>query len=329
MNTSNRTICRQARVPDSLAGCRLDQVAARLFPDYSRARLQTWIKAGCLLLDGQQPRPRQKAVPGAMLTLQAELQAAPNSVAQALPLNVLYEDEQLLIINKAAGVVVHPAAGHRQGTLLNGLLHHCPDLAQLPRAGIVHRLDKDTTGVLVVARTLAAHSHLVRQLQQRNIQREYQAVVQGVVTGGGTIAAPLGRHPRQRKKRAVVAHGQPASTHFRVIRCYRAHSHIRVQLETGRTHQIRVHMAYRRYPLVGDPIYGGRLQLPAAAASPLRRQLQGFRRQALHASRLSLCLPGVDEPITVEAPLPDDFCSLLQALAADAADHGRAPAAVD
>lgn len=317
MSSETQQISLQAQVPDSLTGNRLDQIAAKLFPDYSRARLQAWIKAGCLLVDGRKLKPRDSITSGATLSLNAELETVDSWVAQSLPLDILYEDEHVLVINKAAGLVVHPAAGHREGTLLNGLLSHCPQLEQLPRAGIVHRLDKDTTGVMVVAKSLPAHTQLVRHLQQRKIRREYEAVVQGVFTGGGTIEAPLGRHPVSRKKRAVTAKGQEAITHYRVIQRYRSHTHIHVQLETGRTHQIRVHMAHINYPLVGDQTYGGRLQIPAASSPHLIEQLQCFRRQALHARRLTLQLPDSNDTCTWEAPLPEDMLELLHAMEAD------------
>lgn len=321
MSSENQQISLQAQVPDSLTGIRLDQIAAKLFPDYSRARLQTWIKAGCLLVDGRQLKPRDSIAAGAILTLEAELQAEEDWVAQPLLLNILYEDEHVLVINKSAGVVVHPAAGHREGTLLNGLLSHCPALEQLPRAGIVHRLDKDTTGVMVVAKTLLAHTHLVRELQERNIRREYEAIAKGVLTGGGTIDAPLGRHPVSRKKRAVTEKGQEAVTHYRVIQRYRSHTHVHVQLETGRTHQIRVHMAHINYPLVGDQTYGGRLQIPAASSPQLIEQLQNFKRQALHARRLTLRLPESDDETSWEAVLPADMIALLEAMKADSSQE--------
>ncbi len=320
MSALYRKISLQARVPDTLSGSRLDQIAAKLFPDHSRARLQGWIRSGCLLVDGQQSRPRQKLMAGMELSLEVELKTGDGSqAAQIIPLAIVHEDENVLVINKAADMVVHPAAGHHQGTLLNGLLNHCPTLENLPRAGIVHRLDKDTTGLIVVAKTLTVHTHLVRQLQQRAISREYEAIVRGVLTGGGTVDAPLGRHSVYRKKRAVVASGQEAVTHYRVRKRYRHHTHIDVSLETGRTHQIRVHMAHLKHPLVGDPVYGGRLQIPAASAAELIEQLSSFRRQALHARRLSFSLPGLEQPCTWEAPLPEDFQSLLEVLTADAA----------
>jgi len=234
-----------------------------------------------------------------------------------MPIDIVFEDEHLIILNKATDVVVHPAAGHRDGTLLNGLLNHCPALKEVPRAGIVHRLDKDTTGLLMVAKTLESHAQLVEQLRLREIKREYEAVAQGVLTGGGKVDAPLGRHPVNRKRRAVVEDGQEAVTHYRVLNRFRSHTHIHVQLETGRTHQIRAHLAHINIPLVGDPLYSGRLQLPAGCSPGLAECLRGFKRQALHARRLSLQHPVTGEPMTWEAPLPQDFQHLLTVLDAD------------
>ncbi len=238
------SISLKAQVTDEQAGHRIDQVAVRLFPDYSRARLQAWMKTGELTVNGQRCKPRDSALAGSWLVLDATLKSAENWAAEAMPLSIVYEDEELLVIDKQAELVVHPAAGHHQGTLVNGLLHHCPALKSLPRAGIVHRLDKDTTGLMVVAKNLKSHHALVKQLQSRSVSRQYEAVVQGVMTAGGTISAPLARHPVHRIKRAVSAGGQEAITHYRVVQRYAAHTHIRVNLETGRTHQIRVHMAH-------------------------------------------------------------------------------------
>lgn len=307
-----------AEVPPELAGKRLDQIAAQLFPEYSRARLQSWIKNGELRVDSRQLRPRDKVLSGATLMVEAALEAADDWSAEALPLDILYEDDSVLVLNKAAGTVVHPAAGNYSGTLLNGLLHHYPQLQELPRAGIVHRLDKDTTGLMVVAKTLPSHTHLVALLQARDISREYEAVVHGVLTGGGTVDEPLGRHPVNRKKQAVIYSGKPAITHFRVMERFRAHTHIHVKLETGRTHQIRVHMTHIGHSLVGDPLYGGRLQIPAGSCAQLNDCLRGFRRQALHARRLAFAHPLSGEAMSFEAPLPADFQNFLEQLRIDA-----------
>ena len=306
-----------AIVPEPFANQRLDLVAAQLFPDYSRARLQTWIKDGQLKVNANAARPRDIVYGGDALSIDVYLQAEQQWQAQAMPIDIVFEDEHLIILNKATDVVVHPAAGHRDGTLLNGLLNHCPVLKEVPRAGIVHRLDKDTTGLLMVAKTLESHAQLVEQLRLREIKREYEAVAQGVLTGGGKVDAPLGRHPVNRKRRAVVEDGQEAVTHYRVLNRFRSHTHIHVQLETGRTHQIRAHLAHINIPLVGDPLYSGRLQLPAGCSPGLAECLRGFKRQALHARRLSLQHPVTGEPMTWEAPLPQDFQHLLTVLEAD------------
>ena len=308
----------EATVPAGMAGQRLDRVLAQLFSEYSRARLQQWIRAGRVLVDGVQPRPRDRVAGGEKIALHAVLEAEGDWQPEAIPVDIIHEDEALLVINKPAGLVVHPAAGNREGTLLNALLHHAPELATLPRAGIIHRLDKDTSGLLVIARTLSAHKRLIEMMQAREIRREYQAVVQGVMTAGNTIDAPIGRHPVQRKRMAVVRSGRPAVTHFRVIERFRAHTHIHVQLETGRTHQIRVHMAHLHYPLLGDPIYGGRLRIPAGCSQALDEQLHHFRRQALHAWRLQLSHPLTGEDMVWQAPLPDDLHTLLDVLRQDA-----------
>ncbi len=308
-----------AIVPEELQGCRLDQVAAKLFPDYSRGRLQNWIKSASLKVNQQCMRPKDKLFSGQKITIDAELETEESWQAEPITLDVVYEDAQLIVVNKNAGLVVHPAAGNRSGTLLNALLHHCPELATVPRAGIVHRLDKDTTGLMVVAKTLAAHSNLIKQMQMRSVSREYEAVVTGVLTAGGTVDLPIARHPRQRKKMAVVEGGKVAVTHYRLVEKFRAHTHIRLKLETGRTHQIRVHMSHMRYPMVGDQTYAGRLQMPKAASPSLVKTLQQFKRQALHASRLGLSHPHSGEAMGWQAELPSDMCALLQALKNDSA----------
>ncbi len=305
-------------VPDSLAGKRLDQALAELFPDYSRTRLKEWILAGLIHLDGKPARPRSRVLGGERVDLHLRPEPLTEPLAQALPLAVAYEDTQLIVIDKPAGFVVHPGAGNPDGTLQNALLHHDPDLGAVPRAGIVHRLDKDTSGLMVVARTLEAHTALVRQLQARTVSRVYEAICVGVLTGGGTIAAPIGRHPRDRLRMAVRDGGRPAVTHYRVIQRFRAHTRVRVVLETGRTHQIRVHLAHHGYPLVGDPLYGGRLRIPAGAGEALAQALRGFGRQALHAVGLELEHPARGERMSWRSELPEDMRLLLRALEADA-----------
>ena len=304
-------------VEDDDIGLRLDQLAAQVFDEFSRARLQAWIKSGQLLVDGKQWRTRDKLIGGETLLLAVEEDIETEAQPQAIPLEIVDEDEDLIIINKPAGLVVHPGAGVPNGTLLNALLHHYPEVAQLPRAGIVHRLDKETSGIMVVARSLLAHKSLVDQLQDRTMGREYEAVVMGELTGGGTVDKPIGRHPTSRIKMAVLAHSQqakPATTHYRLIRRYSRYTHIRCQLETGRTHQIRVHMAHIKHPLVGDPVYLGRQRWQAGTPEELKTVLQSFNRQALHARVLELVHPRTGDLMTFETPLPEDFEQLLQAL---------------
>lgn len=322
MTMATEQIELSARVPNELGGKRLDQVAARLFDGFSRSRLTDWIKEGSLTVDGKTVRPRDLVYGGSVLSLQAEQEAQGEWIAEDIPLDIVYEDEHLLVINKPAGLVVHPAAGHASGTLLNGLLHYVPQVREVPRAGIVHRLDKDTSGLLVVAKTLLAHARLVEQLQARTVGRTYDAIVNGVVTSGGTIEAPIGRHPQQRQKMAVTEAGKEAISHFRVVQRFRAYTHVRVQLETGRTHQIRVHMAHAGFPLVGDPQYGGRFRIPPAASPTLVETLKAFPRQALHAWRLELDHPESGERRGWQVQRPDDMEWLLHLLEDDAGEFG-------
>ncbi len=310
-------IQRAAEVPFELGGQRLDQIAAQLFPEHSRSRLAGWIKDGRLTVDGAVLRPRDIVHSGAQLVLEAEQEAQGEWLAQDIELEIVYEDEHILVIDKPAGLVVHPAAGHQDGTLLNALLYHVPDIANVPRAGIVHRLDKDTTGLMVVAKTLEAHTKLVAQLQARSVSRIYEAIVIGVITSGGAIDAPIGRHGVQRQKMAVVDAGKVAVSHYRVLERFRAHTHTRVKLETGRTHQIRVHMSHIGYPLVGDPVYGGRFRIPPVASQTLVQTLREFPRQALHARFLELDHPATGVRMKWESPLPEDFLWLLSLLRQD------------
>ena len=300
-----------ARIPENDAGRRFDQVLAELFSDYSRSRLQQWVRDGAVLLDARCVEAKYRVSGGEWVEIVAELAEDSEVLPQAIPLDVRYEDEHLLVINKPAGLVVHPAAGNRDGTLQNALLHYDAGLAALPRAGIVHRLDKDTSGLMVVARQLSAHKSLVEQLQARSVHREYLALVQAQVTASGHVDAPIGRHPRDRLRMAVVESGKPAVTHYRVLERFPAHTLVEARLETGRTHQIRVHMAYIHHPLVGDPLYGGRFRLPAGASEALAEALRKFRRQALHARRLEFIHPASGEPVGWEAGLPADFEHLL------------------
>lgn len=312
----SNSIQASASVPLSLGNKRLDQIAAELFPDFSRSRLQQWIKDGKLTVDGETRRGRDKMIGNEILALDVVLEAEGDWEGEDIPLNVVYEDDDIVVINKPAGLVVHPAAGNYTGTLLNALLYHYPGIENVPRAGIVHRLDKDTTGLMVVAKTLQAQTQLASQLLDRSMGREYEAITMGVMTGGGIVEAPIARHPTSRTKMAVAPEGmgKDAITHYRVLQKFNAHTHVRCKLETGRTHQIRVHLSHIGYPLVGDQTYFGRFRLPKGISLNLRQQLQTFQRQALHARELSLWHPTTDEYMTWEADLPEDFQTLLQAL---------------
>jgi 23S rRNA pseudouridine1911/1915/1917 synthase len=308
----------RARVDPALAGQRLDQALAALFEDFSRSRLQQWIREGRVRVDGTVWRGRDRVFGGERVEVDAVLEPQGEVRPEPIPLAVVHQDEHLLVIDKPADLVVHPAAGNWEGTLQNALLHADPGLAVLPRSGIVHRLDKDTSGLLVVARTPVAHRRLVEALQARAVKREYRAVVAGAVVAGGTVEAPIGRHPTVRTRMAVTTGGKPAVTHYRVLERFRAHSYLRVNLETGRTHQIRVHLAHVRHPIVGDPVYGGRPQLPPRPAPALVDALRAFGRQALHAHRLGLAHPATGEWLEWESPIPADMVQLLDALRADA-----------
>jgi 23S rRNA pseudouridine1911/1915/1917 synthase len=313
-------INKTAQVPLDYCGRRLDQVASELFSEFSRSRLQQWIKEGLLTVDGTQWLPKRKVLGGEQLDICATIVSEGEWVAEDIPLEIVFEDEHLLVINKSANFVVHPAAGNYSGTVLNALLHHCPSLSLIPRAGIVHRLDKDTTGLMVVAKTLEAHTDLVSQLQSRTVKRVYQAVVNGVLTSGGLVDQPVGRHPRQRIKMAVVSDGKEARTHYSVLERFNAHSHLQLKLETGRTHQIRVHMAHLGYPLVGDSLYAGRFKIHKGASAELIDYLRNFGRQALHAAELALVHPATGEHISWSAPLPEDFQMLLGQLGNEKTD---------
>lgn len=300
-------------IPAHLGGLRLDLALTELFPEFSRSRLQHWIRNGCVLLDGGCVPPKHRIRGGERVSLRPEFTNRADSPAQDIPLQIVHADPEILIVNKAAGLVVHPAAGHRDGTLLNALLHYAPELAHLPRCGIVHRLDKDTSGLLMIARTAAAHKSLVEQLQARSARREYLALVQGRLISGGSVDLAIGRHPVDRKRFAVRDAGKTAVTHYRIEERFAYHTLLRVKLETGRTHQIRVHMSHIHHPLVGDPVYG-RLRLPPAAPETIKALLRTFRRQALHAERLGLRHPGSGEYREWFAPLPADFGGLLDSL---------------
>lgn len=313
-------------VPETLAGARIDRAAAEVFAGYSRSRITAWLKSGELTVDGRACKPSDAVVGGERLALDARIEAHTGSAAEPIALDIVHEDRDVLVIAKPVGLVVHPGAGNPAGTLENALLHHDPRLAALPRAGIVHRLDKDTSGVMMVARTLKAHAALVAALAAREVHRQYEAVVQGPIVAGGTVDAAMGRHPTDRLRQAVRDEemgGRPAVTHYRVRERWRAHTRIECRLETGRTHQIRVHMAHLRHPLVGDPLYGGGLKLPKGAGPELVDVLRGFRRQALHAERIEFAHPRTGKPVVAEAPRPADLARLIEVLRADSLAHAE------
>lgn len=306
------------RIPAELAGLRLDQALARLLPDYSRSRLKHWIEAGRVRVQNRTPKPRDLLAGGEQVVVEAETSFPQTVSPEAIDLDIVHADDWLIVVNKPAGLVVHPGSGNREHTLQNALLHYDAALATLPRAGIVHRLDQGTSGLLVIARTPMAHTALIRQLQARAIEREYQAICAGVLTAGGTIDRAIGRHRIDRVRMAVRADGRAAVTHYRVLERFRGHTLVRVNLETGRTHQIRVHFAHIRHPLVGDSTYGRRLLLPRGATPSLVAALQAFRRQALHASRLKLVHPHLEREVEWHTALPPDMKALVKVLREDA-----------
>jgi 23S rRNA pseudouridine1911/1915/1917 synthase len=305
----------QAEVPAELHGKRFDAALAALFPEHSRSRLSSWIKDGSAQLNGLPARPRDAVAGGDLVRVRFVLREEVRDAAEAIELDVLHEDDDVWVINKPAGLVVHPGAGNPGGTLVNALLHLDARQKAVPRAGIVHRLDKDTSGALVVARTLEAHAALVAQLAEREVHRRYLALVQGPMISGGRIEANMDRHPRDRLKMAVVKEGgREAITHYRLAERFRAHTLLRCQLETGRTHQIRVHLAHIRHAIVGDPMYGSGMKIPKAASVELIDALRSFKRQALHAELLEFEHPRHGKAVSVAAPLPGDFESLLDVL---------------
>lgn len=309
---------KQLIIPGEYHNQRIDSVLAHLLPDYSRSQISHWIKSGEIYLNQKPCKPKDKICAGDLISIDTQLNTVNNnfdqSAAEEIPLNVIFEDDEVLIINKPANLVVHPGAGNREHTLLNALLHHAPALRHIPRAGIIHRLDKDTTGLLVIAKSLTAHTSLIRQMQARDIQRHYLTLVQGHVISGGTIATGFGRHPRNRLKMAVLEQGREAITHFAVKKQYQEFTLLDINLMTGRTHQIRVHLAHINHPVFGDPLYGGRMKFPANASPELRTQLQKFKRQALHACSLTLFHPQTKKELTFSAPLPDDFQLIVNLL---------------
>ena len=314
---TKRAINLSANIADDHSGQRLDQALAQIFPEHSRARLQTWIKQGNVTVDNKHVTQRHILTGGEHVLIAAELEAQTEEQPEAIDLDILFEDTHLLVLNKAAGLVTHPGAGNKSGTLLNALLHHHPDQSLVARAGIVHRLDKDTSGLMMVAKTPEAHTALVEALQNREIKRNYQALVRGTFTAGGTVDQPIGRHPKHRTRMAVVHSGKPAVTHYRVLQKFQHFTLLNCELETGRTHQIRVHMAHILHPIVGDPLYAGRFQRPKGCTEQLAETLRNFQRQALHAWKLSFIHPHSGEEMTFSAELPEDMQLLLKAL-----EHG-------
>ncbi|ATW45010.1 23S rRNA pseudouridine(1911/1915/1917) synthase RluD [Glaesserella parasuis] len=308
----------QTEVTSDLLGARLDQALAQLFPDYSRSRIKVWIESDLVSVNGKiVNKAREKVFGGELIEIQAEIEEEIRFEPQNIPLNIVYEDDDILVINKPKDLVVHPGAGNPDGTVLNALLHHYPQIAEVPRAGIVHRLDKDTTGLMVVAKTVPAQTHLVTALQKREITREYEAVASGIMTQGGKVDEPMARHPTKRTAMAVHPMGKPAVTHYRIMERFRNYTRLRLRLETGRTHQIRVHMAHIAHPLLGDQLYGGRPRPPKGASGEFLEVLRNFKRQALHATMLRLHHPITGELMEWHAPLPDDFVELIEALKAD------------
>ena len=311
-----------AEVQPEQMGQRLDQTLAELFPEYSRSRLKTWIEADLVKLNDRITNiPREKVLGGEKIEITVEMEDETRFEPENIPLNIVYEDDDIIVINKPKDLVVHPGAGNPNGTVLNALLYHYPPIAEVPRAGIVHRLDKDTTGLMVVAKTIPAQTKLVRELQKRKITREYEAVASGIMTKGGTVDQPMARHATKRTLMAVHPMGKPAVTHYRIMENYRNYTRLRLRLETGRTHQIRVHMAHIAHPLLGDQTYGGRPRPPKNASEDFMEVLRNFKRQALHAVMLRLAHPITGEMMEWYAPLPDDFVELLNALKADYLEH--------
>jgi 23S rRNA pseudouridine1911/1915/1917 synthase len=308
----------ELEIDASHAGLRLDQALARALPQYSRARLQGWIEAGAVRVDGLLPRPRDKVHGGERVLIEARLEPETGVAAEKIPLDVVFRDPALFVIDKPAGLVVHPGAGNAAHTLQNALLGLDPKLALVPRAGLVHRLDKETSGLMLIARTPESHAALTAQIAGREVERRYVAVCAGVMTAGGTVDEPIGRHRTARTKMAVRSDGREAVTHYRVLKRFRAHTLVNAQLETGRTHQIRVHLAHIGFPVVGDPVYAGRRRLPRGATPELIATLENFRRQALHAAHLKLAHPMTGDTLEWDAPLPADMQRLIATLEADA-----------
>lgn len=311
----------QQPIPEKCHGFRLDKALATMFDQYSRSTIQHWIKDGLVSLDGESVGQKTKVREGQAVVINVPEAVATEAKAQDIPLDIVYQDDDILVINKPAGLVVHPGTGNPDGTLLNALLHFDESLAVLPRAGIVHRIDKETTGLLVIGRNEIAVKKLVEAIQEKEVQREYLAVIGTQIVAGGTIDAPIGRHSRERTKMAVSNRGKPAVTHFRVEEKFRRHTLVRVILDTGRTHQIRVHMNWKGHPITGDPVYGKRLHVPPASSEQLIDTLRSFKRQALHAETLALDHPVSGERLSLTVAVPADMQALIEALREDTKEH--------
>ena len=301
-------------IPDRLIGQRIDSAMAQMLPDYSRSKITTWVRSGGALINGKTFKPKEKILGGEIVTLNIKAEKTNDWKAEDIPLDIVFEDNDIIVVNKPVGLVTHPGAGNWTGTLANALLHYDPSLANLDRAGIVHRLDKNTSGLMVVARSELAQKNLVEQLQTHAVSREYSAIVYGHMISGGTVDEPIGRDPKDRIRQAVVEDGKDAVTHYRVIDRFAHHTHVKAILETGRTHQIRVHLSYIGHPLIADPMYGGKIRFPKKADDHLKNALKKFNRQALHAKKLTLTHPITFEQMSWKAPLPQDLQDLLKVL---------------
>ena len=301
-------------IPERMTGDRLDVALSEMLPDYSRSKITAWIKSGDALINNKAFKPKDKVNGSQMVILSLNKKQNNDWSAENIALNIVFEDEDIIIINKPFGLVTHPGAGNWNGTLANALLYYDPKLSKLDRAGIVHRLDKNTSGLMVIARNEKSQKYLVEQLQSHSVVREYSAIVYGHMISGGSVNDPIGRDPKDRIKQAVSSNGKDATTHYRVIDRFKSHTHVKAILETGRTHQIRVHLSHIGYPLLGDPMYGGRVRFPKKASEILKESLLGFKRQALHSKKLTLNHPSTGELMSWKAPLPDDMLELLDIL---------------
>ena len=301
-------------IPERMTGDRLDVALSKMLPDYSRSKITAWIKSGDALINNKAFKPKDKVNGSQMVMLSLNKKQNNDWSAENIDLNIVFEDEDIIIINKPFGLVTHPGAGNWNGTLANALLYYDPKLSKLDRAGIVHRLDKNTSGLMVIARNEKSQKYLVEQIQSHSVVREYSAIVYGHMISGGSVHDPIGRDPKDRMKQTVSSNGKDATTHYRVIDRFKSHTHVKAILETGRTHQIRVHLSHIGYPLLGDPMYGGRVRFPKKASEILKESLLGFNRQALHSKKLTLNHPSTGELMSWKVPLPDDMFELLDIL---------------